>query len=149
TVGVWDAAIGRRILAFAQEVGELGSVAFSPDGQRLAAAAPDRVKIWDVSGASDAPTPLVTLRGHTDQVLCGAYTSDGRRLASASNDGTVKLWETTNGEELLTLKGHTPPVLAVAFSPDGQRLASTSIDRKVRLWEATQPTAEILLEREA
>jgi len=103
----------------------------------------------DRGGAGEASTPLLTLRGHTDQVLCIAYSSDGRRLASASNDSTVKLWEMTNGEELLTLKGHTPPVLAVAFSPDGQRIASTSIDRKVRLWEATKATPEILLEREA
>src|SRR5262249_40460727 len=72
---------------------------------------------------------------------------DGQRLASASSDQTVKLWETATGKELLTLKGHTSGVSSVAFSPDGQRLASTSWDQTVKLWETATLKALLPLKR--
>ena len=55
-----------------------------------------------------------------------AFSPDGQRLASASHDGTVKVWDAATGQETLTLKGHTGVVSSVAFSPDGKRLASAS-----------------------
>ena len=55
-----------------------------------------------------------------------AFSPDGKRLASASGDQTVKVWDATSGQEMLTLKGHTDAVMSVAFSPDGKRLASAS-----------------------
>jgi WD40 repeat protein len=64
-----------------------------------------------------------------------AFSLDGKRLASASNDQTVKVWDVATGQETLTLKGHTSGVLSVAFSPDGQRLASASNDQTVKVWD--------------
>jgi tetratricopeptide (TPR) repeat protein len=66
-----------------------------------------------------------------------AFSPDGRRLASASNDQTVRVWDAATGKELLTLKGHTGRVFSVSFSPDGRRLASAGFDRTVRVWEAS------------
>jgi tetratricopeptide (TPR) repeat protein len=57
----------------------------------------------------------------------------GGRLASADQDGTVKVWEAATGQE--TLRGHTGPVVGVAFSPDGRRLASASWDQTVKIWD--------------
>jgi WD40 repeat protein len=66
-----------------------------------------------------------------------AFSPDGKRLASASVDRTVKVWDAATGQESLTLKGHTDYVMSVAFSPDGQRLASTSFDKTVKVWDVT------------
>jgi WD40 repeat protein len=63
-----------------------------------------------------------------------SFSPDGQRLASASYDQTVKLWDAVTGQELLTLKGHTREVYGVSFSPDGQRLASASRDKSVKIW---------------
>jgi WD40 repeat protein/serine/threonine protein kinase len=76
-----------------------------------------------------------TFRGHTKGVSSVAYSPDGKRLASASGDGTIKLWNVETGREVRTLRGHTALVVHVAFSRDGRRLASVSADRTVKVWD--------------
>src|SRR5439155_12596042 len=77
-------------------------------------------------------------RGSSPPNLVNATDSaaDGRRLASASADQTVKVWDPQSGQEVLTLRGHTGPVSSVAFSPDGKHLATGSHDRTVKVWDA-------------
>lgn len=65
-----------------------------------------------------------------------AFSPDGIRLASGSENNTVKLWNPATGRELATLSGHTGGVRSVAFSPDGTRLASGSWDKTVKVWDA-------------
>jgi WD40 repeat protein len=71
---------------------------------------------------------------------------DGKQLALASDDRTVRLWDAATGAALQTLKGHTRWVRAVAFSPDGKQLASASRDMTVRLWDAATGAALQTLE---
>jgi len=78
----------------------------------------------------------LTLFGHTNWVQSVAFSLDGQRLASGSEDQTVKIWDSVTGKELFSLKGHDGPVTSVAFSPDGQRLASASSDRMVKIWDS-------------
>jgi WD40 repeat protein len=131
-------------------IGTVRRVNFLPDG-RLASAGGSwqgspfgEVKIWDLSTGC-----VVDLRGHTDEVYALACSPDGRRLATGGNDQTIKLWDTTTGEEVFTLRGHTAPLSCVAFSPDGRRIASGSWDQTVRVWDTSPRPASAPLRRAA
>ena len=79
---------------------------------------------------------LRTLTGHIGIIHSVAFSPDGKRIASGSEDRTIKVWDTESGVELATLKGHTREVWSVAFSPDGKRIASASLDNTIKLWNA-------------
>ncbi len=96
------------------------------------------MQVWD---ATDGGHPY-TYRGHSDVVWAVAWSPDGKRIASGSNDKTVQVWDATDGGHPYTYRGHTSDVLAVAWSPDGGRIASGSgdpsnqvPDHTVQVWE--------------
>src|SRR5262249_28824661 len=77
-----------------------------------------------------------TLEGHVEVVSSVAFSPDGKTLASASQDGTIKLWDVQAGKERTTLKERKEVISSVAFSPDGKTLASSgSDDGTIKLWD--------------
>ena len=107
------------------------------------------MRLWDVAAIvrGDAPPPRV-LRGHEDAVRCVAYSPDGGRLATASKDATLRLWDAILGEPITPpITGHRLFVRWVAFSPLGSRslVASASQDGTVRIWDpATRRELRVL-----
>ena len=86
----------------------------------------------------DQTQPMFVLRGHSDLVWDVAFSPDGNHLATASFDGTTKLWDVSSGpdqgNEITTLSGHAAEVIGIAFSPDGKYLTSVSWDGTLRVY---------------
>ena len=86
-------------------------------------------------GRRDRPTDRV-LVGHADLVTSAAFSPDGKRIVTASNDKTARLWDAATGRQIGALVGHNDAVLCAAFSPDGKRIVTASWDKTARLWDA-------------
>jgi nitrous oxidase accessory protein NosD/sugar lactone lactonase YvrE len=141
TVKVWDVETGKELRTLPEHQRAVTSVALTKDGLTLASASGGKsdpkqqfvlgeVRVWDL--AND--TVRHTLKGHNRWVSMVAFTPDGKTLASASWDETIKLWDVAAGTEVRTLKGHTDQVMCVAFSSDGKLLASAAIG-VIKVWD--------------
>jgi len=86
------------------------------------------------------------LAGHTGSVRAVAFSPDGKRVLTGSDDTTARLWDAATGAAVATLAGHTARVSAVAFSPDGKRVLTGSDDKTARLWDAATGAAVATLE---
>jgi WD40 repeat protein len=132
---VWDAETGRELYSLSG-----GFPVFSPDGRRIVSVLYDddnTVRVWDAATGRE----LRTLSGHSKCVTSAAFSSDGRRIVSASDDNTVRVWDAESGRELRAFSaqgdnsGPGPNFWNIAFSPDGQRIAANYFDGTVMVWD--------------
>src|SRR6202034_4225986 len=69
-------------------------------------------------------------------VRSAAFSPDGKRIVTASNDKTARIWDAASGQQLMMLSGHQDVVASAAFSPDGTRIVTASYDKTARVWDA-------------
>lgn len=127
-------AVGRFSMTLDAQSEAVRSVAFSPDGTKLASASQDgSLTLWD-SATGDTVWRYDDPNGYG--FLSAAFNPDGTKVISGSEDGNVYIFNTAEGTLDQTLRGHSNWVMSVAYSPDGSKIASGSSDSSIILWDA-------------
>lgn len=117
---------------FCETFGAVLSVAFSPDGELLAAGDSNgNIHLWRVESGQQ----VLILGGHTNLVVSLAFSPDGQTLCSGGADASIRLWNVATGVCEKILEGHQDEVWSVTFSPNGKLLASGSDDCTIKLWD--------------
>ena len=130
-VELWDMRTRRAVWEMKPFRDLIYTVAFSPDGKRLATGSADgTLRLLDASSGETK----ATLTGHSGPVLCLAWAQDGGSLASGSADRSIRIWDASTGQLLRSLNNHAGAVQAVVFAPDGQTLFSAATDATIRVW---------------
>ncbi|HKG59280.1 MAG TPA: TIR domain-containing protein [Pyrinomonadaceae bacterium] len=118
---------------------EVLALSFSPDEQTLAAGCSDgTIQLWNTRAQK------LTLNGHSGPIRSLVFASDGK-LASGSDDKTVRVWNGATGQQLWMSDAHKDGILAVAFSSDAKKLASASKDKTVKLWDVSTAKELVIL----
>jgi WD40 repeat protein/class 3 adenylate cyclase len=126
---VWDAGTGRPLHVLEAE--QIYSVAFSPDGRKLAAVGDLGIlHVWDAATGEE----LIAPESETSGYRAVAFSQDGERVYTGGQDSSVRIWDASSGENLRILAGHTGIVAALAFSPDFRSFASAG-DDGCKFWD--------------
>uniref|UniRef100_A0A6B2KWF4 NACHT domain-containing protein n=1 Tax=Arcella intermedia TaxID=1963864 RepID=A0A6B2KWF4_9EUKA len=129
TVKIWE---WRENMKICGHEARILSVAFSPDGKKLATGARDKTgKIWDTATGNE----LAALVGHTSNVFGICWSPDGKLVCTASRDSTVKIWDALTGKCKCTMTNHKAAVRSCAWSPSGEHILTSSDDKTLIIWE--------------
>jgi eukaryotic-like serine/threonine-protein kinase len=133
---LWDAITGKQIAVMGPWQEGVRSLAFRPDGKRVAVGAKHFIHLFDAVTSRQ----LAVLGPHATRVWHVAYSPDGKRIASITvrGSGALNLWDGETGQEVAALGGHTAEITSMRFSPDGSRLVSGGDypENAARLWDA-------------
>ena len=139
-VRLWEVAGGRRVASFAGEASPVQTLAFSPDGKRLAMASySDRIHVYLLGDEKSSPEDVEpqVIRARGSRVTALAFTPDGSRLVVATSDGGASLHDLAADREPIELGGHPFAIWSIAFERNGSRMAAGSWDGTIKLWNAT------------
>jgi WD40 repeat protein/tRNA A-37 threonylcarbamoyl transferase component Bud32 len=131
-VKVWQAEDGTERHELWQAGPLVYTLAFRPDGRKLAAGGETAIHLWEVQSGES----VRSFKGATRSIQRLAFSPDGRSLASASWDQTVRVWDVDRGTERFAIPCRQGSLYPVAYSPDGRLLASGGLDGTVKLWSA-------------
>lgn len=127
-------------LTSSERAGATISVAFSPDGERVATVSWNQTpRLWDARSGR----LIHALAGHDQVVDAVIFSPDGKWIATGSRDATIKLWDAKSGREVRTFTGHRDGVTSLDFDPIVDRIVSGSFDNTVNVWDVN--TGEVLL----
>ena len=141
SITLWLVSGCRKLFTVGYQQG-LGNMAFSPDSKKLLTIGnPDGTNhqeqgnpsLWDIASGRK----LRSLVGHTGRVCFVAFSPDGEKIVTGSDDLSLKLWDAKSGIELWSLSGHSGSIREAAFSPDSKLLASLSDDLTLKLWRVS------------
>lgn len=137
-IGLREVATGKQRGVIQLAVPQVLRLGFSPNGQLVAAigrgsnGVPTGVTLWDAKTMRSR----LTLNGHAGGTNCFAFSPDGKTIATAGNDSTIRIWALADGKELLRLSVHPNGMWPddLAYSADGLVLASASGQTKIPPW---------------
>ena len=95
-------------------------------------------------GTPQPADAIATLSGHNEEVASAAFSADGKRVVTASWDGTARIWDAATGLAVATLR-HGSPVSSAAFNPDGARVVTASADGTPRIWDVASGREIVIL----
>jgi WD40 repeat protein len=136
SVKVWDVQTLTAVSTMPTNEEALLCVTFSDDGKYLAAAGYDeRVSVWE-NWQNAQPRLRFELKGHCDGITSVLMLEDNRRVITASDDGTLRVWDLVKEQELLRLTGHISSVETAILSLDQKSVISGGRDGTIRVWRA-------------
>ncbi len=140
SVGPYDAESGRSVGSPLYLDAAAMSVAISPDGNDMLLAEGGRADVLRIDGWREgaAPRRLRQLHGHDGLVLSAVYSADGKRIVTASQDGTARLWSAGSGKPTSEPLRHRDAVFSATFDREGRRVLTASFDGTVRIWTADE-----------
>jgi WD40 repeat protein len=149
TARLWEVNAGKEMIVLAGHDGGLSGAAFSPDGRRVVTAAlaytpmdptgrrefpyePPTVRLWE----AETGRWITFLFGHRSDINSAAFSPDGQRLVTASDDRTARIWDAETHLQIAELVGHEGALASARFSPDGRHVVTASWDKTARIWDA-------------
>lgn len=144
TIRIWSTEDGTELKVLRSTGIEFNRLAFSPDGQRLASAGYEAVKLWDVASGAEI-LRLKPQRNNMDWVGGLAFSPDGRFLAVGAQDSAVRLWSIENSDEVTTLRGHRNYIRDLTYDASGRLLLTAGLDETARLWDVSDARTPRLL----